>query len=378
MACNTIPPPPATRSAPAIRPVGIDAVLRAWERALGRAPASPSDDFFDGGGGWPNALTLHDALAEQRGGGWPLSLLYRFRTPAALTAALNAPVSSSSDALALIRDGSTESPLFVVHGLAGWGAELVSFARRIDTKQAVYVIEARGLDGREPPHESLRDAARDYVALIRRHQPRGPYYLSGYSSGGLIALEMARLLVAAGESVPFLCLIDTFFHFRYWTPRARFWRHLFMAKVRFAMLREAGWRAWLGWIVYRLQRLVSGRLASRPAVDLIDPSWPLPTQLVRAAAYRGIENYRPAGSYAGRVHYLLATEGTSYLRAANPRREWGRFIPDLHVHEIFAEHVWLVERDYARSAPVFTRVLREAQGDALREPASRDRPGAAL
>ena len=32
-------------------------------------------------------------------------------------------------------------------------------------------------------------------------QPYGPYVLGGYSGGGLVAYEMARQLVAAGERV---------------------------------------------------------------------------------------------------------------------------------------------------------------------------------
>ncbi len=43
---------------------------------------------------------------------------------------------------------------------------------------------------------------------IRRLQPSGPYCFGGYSFGGQIALEMARLLLEDGESVGLLALID--------------------------------------------------------------------------------------------------------------------------------------------------------------------------
>jgi thioesterase domain-containing protein len=40
-------------------------------------------------------------------------------------------------------------------------------------------------------------------------QPEGPYYLGGFSGGGITALEMARQLLAAGQSIAALILLDT-------------------------------------------------------------------------------------------------------------------------------------------------------------------------
>src|SRR5262249_35989434 len=42
-----------------------------------------------------------------------------------------------------------------------------------------------------------------------RLQPRGPYFLIGYSFGGWVVFEMAQQLVREGEQVGFLGLIDT-------------------------------------------------------------------------------------------------------------------------------------------------------------------------
>ena len=49
-----------------------------------------------------------------------------------------------------------------------------------------------------------------YLEAIRGVRPRGPYLLGGYSGGGVVALEMARRLVAAGEHVSTVVLLDTF------------------------------------------------------------------------------------------------------------------------------------------------------------------------
>ena len=41
-----------------------------------------------------------------------------------------------------------------------------------------------------------------HVAALRARRPHGPYVLGGHCNGALVAFEMARQLVAAGEAVP--------------------------------------------------------------------------------------------------------------------------------------------------------------------------------
>lgn len=48
-----------------------------------------------------------------------------------------------------------------------------------------------------------------YMEAIKKRQPQGPYILGGWSAGGVFAYEMARRLVAQGETVSKLILIDS-------------------------------------------------------------------------------------------------------------------------------------------------------------------------
>lgn len=57
---------------------------------------------------------------------------------------------------------------------------------------------------------SIELVGRACVAVVRKHQATGPYLLGGFSFGGRIALEVARQLRAAGETVPWLIVLDTF------------------------------------------------------------------------------------------------------------------------------------------------------------------------
>jgi thioesterase domain-containing protein len=58
----------------------------------------------------------------------------------------------------------------------------------------------------------FEDIAADYVRIIRRVRPHGPYVLIGLCARGALAYEIAQQLVRQGEEIPLLILVDT------WAP----------------------------------------------------------------------------------------------------------------------------------------------------------------
>src|SRR5262249_5132331 len=54
----------------------------------------------------------------------------------------------------------------------------------------------------------LTEMAEHYVEALLAHQPEGPYLLGGYSMGGYVAYEMARLLHARQHEVALLAILD--------------------------------------------------------------------------------------------------------------------------------------------------------------------------
>jgi thioesterase domain-containing protein len=103
--------------------------------------------------------------------------------------------------LVRMKPGGSRPPFFCVHAVFGSVFPYHNLALHVDREQPFYALQARGLDGREPPLDRIEEMAREYVAAIRAVQPRGPYHLGGYSFGGLVAFEMAQQLVRAGETV---------------------------------------------------------------------------------------------------------------------------------------------------------------------------------
>lgn len=62
----------------------------------------------------------------------------------------------------------------------------------------------------EAPSNRVEALATYYIEQMRHLQPCGPYFLTGFSFGGLVAFEMAQQLAARGEEVGMLALLDTY------------------------------------------------------------------------------------------------------------------------------------------------------------------------
>jgi thioesterase domain-containing protein len=104
-------------------------------------------------------------------------------------------------------DGS-RPPVFAVHGGAGTVLLFNDLARSLDADQPMYALQAVGLYGDEPPLASVEEQAARYIEEIKSVQPEGPYVVGGYCYGGLVALEIANRLAAAGDEVPLLVMFN--------------------------------------------------------------------------------------------------------------------------------------------------------------------------
>src|SRR5579862_773297 len=252
---------PQSDLAAALRPV--------FERVLRCRPVREDDDFFDLGGDSLMAIELMLSIKQETGHDLPMTAIYDASSPRSLAGLLLAEARPASTTLVLLRPGTMAAPLFIAHGLGGSAMELRSLANRIDTQDAIYGIEARGLDGLASPFERVEDMARFHVDEVRRVQPAGPYLLAGFSFGGLVALEMARILSDTGERIALLALFDSFPHTKFWPFRSRVtaWRQVVkfsgttavvgrVARYHRSVLRQKSPRAAAAYVISRAWRAV--------------------------------------------------------------------------------------------------------------------------
>jgi thioesterase domain-containing protein len=96
-----------------------------------------------------------------------------------------------------------------MHSHGGNVLEYYPLVNCLDADQPVYALQARGLDGNLVKNFTLEEMAAAYIAELRSLQPEGPYFLGGFCFGGILALEVAQQLTAAGQEVALVVLIQS-------------------------------------------------------------------------------------------------------------------------------------------------------------------------
>lgn len=111
--------------------------------------------------------------------------------------------------LVTLRPGGPGMPLFIVHGSDGSAHWFRNLAAELGPKRAVYGLEHPSLQTESGRVGGVTELARRYLKAVRSVQSEGPYTLSGWSFGGLVAFEMACVLEREGQRASLL-LLDTF------------------------------------------------------------------------------------------------------------------------------------------------------------------------
>jgi amino acid adenylation domain-containing protein len=189
-----------------------------WREVLGLNQAGIHDSFFDLGGHSLLAVRLISKINKSLGLSLTVPAFFQNPTIKQLAAFLDqeirdkravgsAPAMSPATMLVTLQTKGRRPPLFFLHGdWAGGGLYCSRLSAHLGDEQPFYVL---------PPYQSetrtvltLEEMAARHLALVREKAPHGPYVLGGYCIGSVVAIEMARQLVAAGEAVGHLLLID--------------------------------------------------------------------------------------------------------------------------------------------------------------------------
>jgi amino acid adenylation domain-containing protein len=191
-------------------PIAIE-LLAIWRRILRLPSLQPTDNFFEVGGHSLLAARLFSEIRSRLRKSLPLATLFEAPTVESLARVIASTAEPEWSPLVPIRTTGAGKPFFCVHPIGG---NVLIFKKLSECMRSrpFYGLQARGLDGQEQPNTSIEEMAVDYLSSLRQAQPSGPYLLGGYSAGGLVAFEMARLLQEAGEHVDLIVLFDTFLH----------------------------------------------------------------------------------------------------------------------------------------------------------------------
>ncbi len=317
-----------------------------WEAAFKRRPIGIHQNFFELGGDSLLAAQLFAQIEKRFHLDLPLALLLEAPTISQLGRIISqGRVAPTNSSLVPIQTSGTKPPLFCVHGHMGEVFYCRNLSRSLGPDQPLYGLRSQGLGG-ELPHETIDDMAAHYLEEVRKVQPQGPYQLSGFCLGGMVAFEMARLLNAQGEDVALLVLfnapapgglkgwpLNRIYLTKRVTHELKKLRKLplgqkltiFLTKTSAfvsllsGLFKAAVWQAFRSWSIKGVER------GARPLLSVADIN-------VSAA-----KRYHP-GAYAGRVTLFL-TEEVASLYATDPVEGW-RSVAEggIDVHDVAGDN----------------------------------------
>lgn len=327
-----------------------EALVPIWQRVLRRRSIRANDNFFDLGGNPSLAARLFAEISEVYGRDLPPVIIYSAPTIATLGALLERLDPPRVPALLLLKSGTKQPPIFIAHGLGDTVFGLFHLVEKIESPRSIYGMQTRGIDGEEEPFTSIEAMAQFHLDAIKRLQPQGPYFLIGYSLGGLVTLEIAQSLSADGEKIALLALVDSYPH-KSRLSMPQYVRLSFrLAKHRARALIESV----LGRRLSQIAEDGGGQL-SRP--NQSDAAMDRTMRKMRDSACVALRHYHPR-FYGGRIRFVKAEVSTYFPN--DPVAVWSHLAEKFEVETVPGDHLGMIAMHCQELSSVLSKYLQEA------------------
>jgi thioesterase domain-containing protein len=318
-----------------------------WQRVLQLPAVGANDNFFDLGGTASLATQLFDEIAKTFCRDLPPELIYAAPTVETLAALLEDPTPPRVPPLLLMKAGPDHPPVFVAHGLGGSAFELSDLVGKIKSQHPIYGMQARGIDSVDEPFTTIEDMAQFHLDAITRLQPHGPYFLVGYSLGGLVTLEIAQRLSAAGEKIALLAMLDTY-------PDKRCLSAAQYALLGFRLARRRVWS------LVKSAHGTTRQQIPEPTEDAPRGNRPvlvLATEKMQDSSYLALRRYRPR-FYPGSIKFVRAQIRTYF--PGNPTAVWGHLARQFDLETVPGDHFSMLRERCEAVGSVLSRYLDES------------------
>ncbi|MEV5552128.1 amino acid adenylation domain-containing protein [Nonomuraea wenchangensis] len=204
-----------------------ETLARVWAEVLGLDRVGVQDGFFDLGGDSVLSIAL---ITRAREHGIRLSsrVVFESETLAEMAARVSGGGRARTAAggsgwrfqvwqggdrgrvsMAILNGDSPAGPMmFCLHEIGGNVSAYTDLAEILSPVARLVGIESGGIRLGLAPGRDLVEMAETYWGAIRGMQPSGPYFLTGYSLGGAVALAVAELAERQGAEVALLTAVD--------------------------------------------------------------------------------------------------------------------------------------------------------------------------
>jgi thioesterase domain-containing protein/acyl carrier protein len=183
-------------------------ILQCWRKVLNRPDIGLDHDFFQAGGHSLQAMRIIAELNKKLSLKIPVSHLVEAPTARKLAELLMRSKDGPARYLVSMQPEGSLPPVYFIHHLLGDVLIYHSVASQFAPDRPVFGVQPplEFIDRTQP--YNLQALVSDYVGEILKRQTEGPIHLAGFSSGSVIAYEMARQLTRLGHEVGLLALID--------------------------------------------------------------------------------------------------------------------------------------------------------------------------
>lgn len=193
---------------------------RVWEEVLPKRPIGVEENFFELGGDSLSSIQLRAKL-DEAGIHCTIEDLLYYPTIATLAKKIQSTVTLPDfdgvgllklrdiDLVPISRHTKNAPTLFLLPPVTGHASCFATLAQIKD--YSIYSFHYPGY-GTDPTLTSMKDLVERCIMLIQTIQPQGPYYLGGWSFGGMVSLAIAQQLTNQGESIKILLLMDSVWH----------------------------------------------------------------------------------------------------------------------------------------------------------------------
>jgi acetoacetyl-CoA synthetase len=327
-----------------------EALTSIWKELLERSDIGPNDDFFELGGDYFLAEELCSEIASRFGIELPSVLICKASTITSLAALLDQPPPVPIPVLLPLNRGSSDPPLFVAHGLGDTVIALRPFVTSMGLPNPVFGMQAPGVDGLQQPLDRIEYLARFFVSAIRQLRPHGPYFLIGYSLGGLVVFEIARQLTAQDEEIGLLAMVDAYADRRFlsFPQRLRLTCQLIGRKL--SKIGEPRRDAPKSISAKQKRSATSAMIRSAPTIALA-------MQRVKDAQRRALRNYQP-NFFHGHVKFVKAATASHFTD--DPAAFWAPLCEKFDIETMPGEHWQMITDNAETLASIVGRYVREA------------------
>jgi len=250
-----------------------EVLVRIWEEIFDREPIGIHDDFFDLGGHSLLSLQIIDRVNQA--GLWltPAQFMQHPTIEGLAQVVQTARPASNEGWLTLVelQPYGPRTPIFFIHSTPGDVLGYMNLVHCLGPEQPCYGFQSLGLRDRDRAHSRVEEMAAFYLDELRAFRPAGPYLLSGWCYGGIVAAEMAVQLERKGNDGVALFLFETPF------PRTDAFAAAYQVDRLLGLVRM-GPKGWLSYVRNRyrywqnirhgaMDRLFSLELASGPLAN---------------------------------------------------------------------------------------------------------------